>query len=484
MPMSSESDFEEGLALFNDRRYDKAIVKFREVIDQNPDLSEAHHFLGRSFMEEKRRDDAMGEFCEAIRKNPRDGNSRYRLAVILLEKDQVSDALPLLTEAVQLAPAMFYQFSGKILEELQRTSTFSETEHFFKQCRDIFDEHARSVSPAQELMISYAHLQGALGQLYFSRGLLNGAVLQYREAIRLAPKESAFHGKLADMYFITDLNMEAVAEYHAALIAKPADAAIHKKLGDALVKSRQFIDAFNEYREAVRLEPRNEYYLKVYDQFRTFFLDNEGDKKTEHPVLSPRLPANSTPLSYADEAFQAIIAGGESERVEYKSTALWSKFFSKGDIAASDSKDVHKFGRDASRFIIAKTIAGFLNTNGGNLVIGVRENKAGMPDEIIGIDHEYPKLKDPCSDGYRRMIVDDIVRTYLPSEIFHHLNEYITMHFPKVQDKTLCWLEIKKADDGVFLKTRDEEFFFIRIDAETRQISDRALVDYCRRQFG
>ena len=78
MPMSSESDFEEGLALFNDRRYDKAIVKFREVIDQNPDLSEAHHFLGRSFMEEKRLDDAMGEFCEAIRKNPRDGNSRWR----------------------------------------------------------------------------------------------------------------------------------------------------------------------------------------------------------------------------------------------------------------------------------------------------------------------------------------------------------------------------------------------------------------------
>jgi predicted HTH transcriptional regulator len=144
---------------------------------------------------------------------------------------------------------------------------------------------------------------------------------------------------------------------------------------------------------------------------------------------------------------------------------------------------VHKFGKDASKIIIAKTIAGFLNTSGGNLIIGIQENKEGKDHEIIGIEADFPKLKDPCTDGYRRMVIDEIIRKYLPSEMYHHLNQYLRMHFPKTMDKTLCWMEIKKADDGIFVKVQDEEQFFIRVDAETRQISDRALVDYCRKHF-
>jgi predicted HTH transcriptional regulator len=133
--------------------------------------------------------------------------------------------------------------------------------------------------------------------------------------------------------------------------------------------------------------------------------------------------------------------------------------------------------------IIAKTITSFLNTEGGNLIIGIKENKGGAPNEVIGIESEYLKLKDPCPDGYRRMLIDEIIRRYLPSEIFHHLNTYIRIHFMKMEERTLCWLEIKKADDGVFLKVQDDESFFIRIDAETRQIMDKALVDYCRKRF-
>jgi hypothetical protein len=53
----------------------------------------------------------------------------------------------------------------------------------------------------------------------------------------------------------------------------------------------------------------------------------------------------------------------------------------------------------------------------------------------------------------------------------------------KVGEHTLCWLEVKKAEDAVFIKIQDDEFFFIRIDAETRQIADKALVSYVRKRF-
>jgi tetratricopeptide (TPR) repeat protein len=478
----SVSNFEEGKTLFKNQHYDDAIFKFKEALHLDPDLSDAHHYLGRSFMEKRLRDAAVKEFCEAIRKNPRDGNSRYWLAIILMENGQVSDAKTLLYEAIRLEPGSLHYFTDRILLEMQKRCTFPETEEFLKNGIALLEESMASGSGRDDTTRSCAYLHGNLGQVYFTKGLLNGAMLQYREAIRICPDLASFHAKLADIYFITNLGEEAVSEYRAALAQGTDDAEVHKKLGDALVKNRQFIDAFNEYREAVRLEPHNEYYRNVYSQFRTLFIDEVDVKPAAAVSRKTALPPHPVVSANVD-LFRTLIEGGENELVEFKSTALWSKSFSKADISASDSKDVHKFGRDTSKVIIAKTIAGFLNTAGGNLVIGIRENKDGQPNSLTGIEGEYAQLKDPCPDGYRRMIVDEIIRKFLPSEIFHHMNNYIRIHFPTLGDKTLCWLEIKKADDGVFIKVQDEEYFFIRIDAETRQISDKALVDYCRKQF-
>jgi len=481
MPEDARSSYEDGISLFHDQSFDQAIFKFKEALNEQAGPPDAHTWLGRSFLEKGHPEAAIPEFCEAIRKNPHDGYSRYWLAITLLDRGQAKDAIPLLYEAVGLDPARFHLFAGRILNGLERGCPFPRVEEFFKKCQEILGSRDNQDSDGEDLALSSAHVHGALGHLYFQKGLLNGAMLQYREAIRTSPKEPSFHENLADIYFMTNLNEEAVAEYQLSLSHHPADAAAHKKLGDALVKTRQFIDAFNEYREALRLEPHNEYYHRVYTQFRTLFTDGDGNTRTPS-IGHPPLPDTAAPA--VSEEFRRILNGGENAVVEFKSSALWSKAFSKAEIAASDSKDVHKYGRDTSKVIIAKTIAGFLNTSGGNLVIGVRENKRGHQDELIGIENEYPKIRDPCPDGYRRMILDEIIRKYFPPEIFHHLTRYIRIQFPKVGDKTLCWLEIGKTDEGVFIRVQDEEIFFIRIDAETRQLSDKALVDYCRKQFG
>ncbi|MDD1684405.1 MAG: tetratricopeptide repeat protein, partial [Methanoregula sp.] len=482
MPDDSVTAFEEGKSLFDHRHYDDAIAKFRQAIVRDPGSCAAHHYLGRSLLEKKLQDEAVGEFCEAIRTNPSDGNSRYWLATVLLSKGSTADAVSLLYEAIRLEPGLLHHFSDQVVTRLQKQCPFRETEEFLKNSIAILEALPRPRASAGDINRSRAHLHGGLGRLYFSKGLLNGAMLQYREAVRISPEEPLFHGDLADIYFITNNGKEAVTEYRAALARDADNAEVRKKLGDALVKTRQFIEAFNEYREAARLEPGNEYYKRVYSQFRTLFIDRSQEGAPVPAHERQQAPPGGIP-SVADEMFASLIRGGENEFVEFKSSALWSKSFSKGEIAASDSKDIHKFGKDTSKVVIAKTIAGFLNTEGGNLIIGIRENKGGAPDEIIGIENEFSKLKDPCPDGYRRMLVDEIIKRFFPSEIFHHLSNYIRIHFMKQKEGTLCWLEIKKAGDGVFLTVQGEEYFFIRIDAETRQIADKALVDYCRKHF-
>lgn len=128
-------------------------------------------------------------------------------------------------------------------------------------------------------------------------------------------------------------------------------------------------------------------------------------------------------------------------------------------------------------------MCGFLNTNGGNLIIGIKENKDQKEDEIIGIEGEFGKLKDPCVDGYRRMIVDEIIRAYFHPDFYNHLSDHLKITFPQINNKTLCWLTIRKSKSKVFLRANNRDYFFIRIDAETREISGKEMVEYCEKHF-
>lgn len=181
--------------------------------------------------------------------------------------------------------------------------------------------------------------------------------------------------------------------------------------------------------------------------------------------------------------FEELIVGGENESVEYKSSVLWSKNYTPELITESKSTELKLFGKEASKIIIARTIAGFLNTEGGHLIIGVKETKNLNKNEIIGIESEFPKLKDPCVDDYRRMIVDDIIRKYFDSDIYNHLGKYIKITFPQIEDKTLCRFQIKKSDTKVFLTINKEDHFYIRVDAETREIKGKQIIDYCIKHF-
>jgi hypothetical protein len=188
----------------------------------------------------------------------------------------------------------------------------------------------------------------------------------------------------------------------------------------------------------------------------------------------------------ADEtgSIQAMIRTGECDHVEFKLRALWSLNLTKEEILASDSTEVRKYRSNASKLIIARSIAGFLNTEGGELLIGVREDRLANTTEIVGIEPEYPLLQelDRNPDGYRRMIIDAVVRKYLP-EIYASASRYIHITFPVIDDVKLCHLHITPSDKPVFVDTGGEEHFFIRIDASTRALTGKAMTRYILNRF-
>ena len=77
----------------------------------------------------------------------------------------------------------------------------------------------------------------------------------------------------------------------------------------------------------------------------------------------------------------AMLAAGESDRVEFKETARWN--------VREEKKDARM------EQVVAKTVAAFLNSAGGTLVIGVDD--AGTP---IGLDRDYATLRTPDADRF------------------------------------------------------------------------------------
>ena len=67
-----------------------------------------------------------------------------------------------------------------------------------------------------------------------------------------------------------------------------------------------------------------------------------------------------------------LIANGETHFIEFKADALWSAKYTAEDIKnhRPQSSELRTFGKSTSKIIIAKTVAAFLNSEGGHLVIG------------------------------------------------------------------------------------------------------------------
>lgn len=184
---------------------------------------------------------------------------------------------------------------------------------------------------------------------------------------------------------------------------------------------------------------------------------------------------------------EVLVKKGEGYKIEFKSEALWSTTYKSQEIAESKSYDLHTFKQKASKVIIAKSIAALMNSDGGTLTIGVKEKKSESGFEIVGIEKDLEKLKQlekDCSlDGYKRMIIDDIIRSYFPSKVYNSISKYLSIVFEEFNGKVVCLIKIEPASTKVFLNLEGRKIFMIRTETETRQIVDEELVDYCMGRF-
>lgn len=153
----------------------------------------------------------------------------------------------------------------------------------------------------------------------------------------------------------------------------------------------------------------------------------------------------------------AIIASGESDSVEFKSTARWNMH--------TGTKD------ERMELAIAKTVAGFLNSNGGILIIGVDDD--GDP---VGLEKDLSLMKAPDEDRYQLWLTDHLERTLGKPTL-----AFVAVSFEPYRSEVVVVVRIDRSDRPVFLnearggRTAD---FYVRMGNSTRKLLTDEFADY------
>jgi predicted HTH transcriptional regulator len=124
--------------------------------------------------------------------------------------------------------------------------------------------------------------------------------------------------------------------------------------------------------------------------------------------------------------------------------------------------------------VIAKTVAAFLNADGGTLLIGVADDGT-----VVGLEADYKTLgKKPNRDGFELFLTDLLFRGKL------HLSGLIGVTFHEVAGETVCKVAVKPSPQPVWTDIGGAERFFVRTGNSTRELSPSETHVYVRRRWG
>ena len=142
-----------------------------------------------------------------------------------------------------------------------------------------------------------------------------------------------------------------------------------------------------------------------------------------------------------------LIDNDEDYAVEFKSTARWDLREDQPSKAMEDA--------------VVKTVAGFLNTDGGTLLIGV-----GPDGEVVGLDHDYAAGQAANGDGFVNWLT-----THLINALGHTARDaHPGPHRHPRRPRDLPPRRRRAHPQPVWAKTsKDDRVFFVRMNNSTRE---------------
>lgn len=176
--------------------------------------------------------------------------------------------------------------------------------------------------------------------------------------------------------------------------------------------------------------------------------------------LSENESAEFVPTVLAD-----LLAAGESHTVEFKSTAR---------------VNLHTGQRDKQmEHVITKAVCGFLNAEGGNLLVGVDDEA-----NVLGLDTDMRTLgRKQDRDG-----LELFLRQHLDTNLSSLTQTTVRIHFEEYAGADVCVVTVAASGKPVFAKPVDgngpPSEFWVRMGNATKQVHGIDMVEYQKEHWG
>jgi tetratricopeptide (TPR) repeat protein len=259
---SAQYEFEKGLALFNDAKYEQAVPHFVKASEIESKYLEAYVYLGRSYLKLDRWIDAISPLQKAYGLAPKEttkliagdlfdaffgaslsefGNRNYEASI-----DYIRQALKLnpgSAIAVKELSKSLLAFGAKLLSD----GKIVEAIPAFKE--------AVELSPG-----NFDAYFGLAKALFYNGEALN-ALEAVREAIRINPKNKELVTTLLSFgaKLLSDGKMpEAISTYKQALMLSPLNIDASLGLARAFFNNGDFRNAMKAVRNAIKIDPKSD----------------------------------------------------------------------------------------------------------------------------------------------------------------------------------------------------------------------------------
>jgi predicted HTH transcriptional regulator len=173
------------------------------------------------------------------------------------------------------------------------------------------------------------------------------------------------------------------------------------------------------------------------------------------------------------EAYEKLTAGGTSEDARGRLSVDVLVEVGEGELLEFKSTlrvNLHTGEKDPRiELAMVKTIAGFLNTTGGTLVVGVSDD--GVP---VGL------APDGFSDEDRmNLYLVDVLKSRIGAPTML----YVHPRFEDYLDERVLVVECQPSKSPVFVKDGNVERFYIRTGAATTELNASQIQQFIRQRF-
>jgi hypothetical protein len=177
------------------------------------------------------------------------------------------------------------------------------------------------------------------------------------------------------------------------------------------------------------------------------------EKYADHLARCQRI-LEKPPFYWRSNPILQLIAQGESHNLEFKETLEYNIHTNQRTSELAKSS--------------LKTIAAFLNAEGGTLLIGVSD--AG---EIKGIARDLQFVRGNNCDGFEQKLRSLLNDHFDPSPLGN-----VEITFEELQEGTVCKIKVQQSSEPIAY----DNDFYIRDGNGTRKLEGRELADWLRRR--